>query len=256
MCFSFFYHLYFFPSRFSHLETAIMYMCFLPFCLLISLFFYFLYLFPFAYFFSSSLLYPSPVQIDSKKHVWRHGTFFFCHCSPHFSFVFSSWNICQPCFCIFFRPSYLLILLSFYLLYFFTPTSFLLSCCTFPRFTLTKIFTILAPSHLSFCSFIFCPAHDHTNLKQGNRLEGMGFHFVFPLSFFPALLFHLETIFAWSLPFFLIYFLFNHPSFYLLLFLFLCFFFSILLYLFSLRSMICFVIFSLSLFKEMHISFS
>ena len=76
------------------------------------------------------------------------------------------------------HPTFLLLTVLFSL------TSSPLSCCTFPRFTLTKIFTILAPSHLSFFSFISCPAHDHTNSKQGNRLEGMDFYFVFPLSFF------------------------------------------------------------------------
>ena len=70
----------------------------------------------------------------------------------------------------------------------FPLTSSLLSCCTFPRFTLI-VFTILAPSHLSFCSFISCPAHDHTNSKQGNKLEGMDF------CFFSSLLFSLLFFF-------------------------------------------------------------
>ena len=141
--------------------------------------------------------------------------------------------------------------------------------CTFFPYFFPSVLLYLSPLYFTknlyyscplssvIFSFISCPAHDHTNSKQGNRLEGMDFYFVFPLSFFFLLFFFifkqylpdlwhsfLCIFFSTPLPF-TSCFSFSFVSSFL--------FFSTM---FSLHSMICFVFLSLSLFKEMHISCS
>ena len=184
VCFSFLL-LFIFPfSHFLILKQLLFVCVFFPFVFSSLFSFTFCTFFLFPYFFSSSLLYPSPVQINSKKTCLKAWNFLLLSL---LSLFFSCLLILKhlPSWLVYFlspvlssHPIFLLLTVLFSL------TSSPLSCCTFPRFTLTKIFTILAPSHLSFFSFISCPAHDHTNSKQGNRLEGMDFYFVFPLSFF------------------------------------------------------------------------
>ena len=232
-------------------------MCvFFPFVFSSLFSFTFCTFFLFPYFFSSSLLYPSPVQINSKKTCLKAWNFLLLSL---LSLFFSCLLILKhlPSWLVYFlspvlssHPTFLLLTVLFSL------TSSPLSCCTFPRFTLPKIFTTLAPSHLSFFSFISCPAHDHTNSKQGNRLEGMDFYFVFPLSFFFLLFFFIFKQYLPDLCHSFLCIFFSTPLPFTSCFSFSFVFFLFFSTMFSLHSMICFVFLSLSLFKEMHISCS